>query len=574
MQASRRYLIVTPCRDEAQFARRTLDSVCGQTVPPALWVIVDDGSSDDTPIILAEYERRVPFLRVVRRTDRGRRSVGPGVIDAFYAGYQTVHPQQFDYVCKLDLDLELPPDYFERLMRRMEADPRLGHCSGKAWYHEPVGGELAMEVTGDEMSVGAAKFFRRECFEQIGGFVREVMWDGIDGHRARMLGWKVRSWDEPALRFLHLRPMGSSQGSLFSGRMRHGFGQYFMGTGFVYITISSLYRMAKAPLLIGGLATWWGYVRSWLRHLPRYPDPEFRTHLRRYQWMALRMGKMAAAERLEDENSARWNPHAILPPTRAVQTIDLEGVPFAAVTEQQAVEYVVDGLNGGRGGWVIPINTDVLRRWTRDPEVRALCGEADLFLADGMPLLWAAKLRGRQLPARVAGSTLLVTLSGAAAASGHSIFLLGGDEGTAEAAAESLQSKFPGLRVAGTYCPPIGFERDNRQMDHMRQSIAASRPDIVFVGLGFPKQERLIAILRPLASKAWWMGVGISFSFVSGRVRRAPVWMQRCGLEWAHRMVQDPRRLFRRYVIDDMPYAAGLLCRSLVDRGKETKCRV
>jgi len=209
MSEGRRYCLITPCRDEAQFARRTLDSVVSQSVPPALWVIVDDGSTDQTPQILAEYAAKHDFIRVIRREDRGRRSVGPGVVDAFYAGYETINPDDFDYVCKLDLDLEIPTRYFEILIQRMEANPRIGTCSGKPYYPD-ARGRLISEACGDEMSVGMIKFYRTKCFTQIGGFVRQVMWDGIDCHRCRMLGWIACSWDEPELRFTHLRPMGSS----------------------------------------------------------------------------------------------------------------------------------------------------------------------------------------------------------------------------------------------------------------------------------------------------------------------------------------------------------------------------
>src|SRR5690349_9918627 len=121
MQVARRYVLLSPCRDEAALMRRTLDSVAAQTAPPALWVVIDDGSTDDTPRILEEYAARLPYLRVVRRADRGRRAVGPGVIEAFYAGLESIDLGDFDYLCKLDLDLDLPPRYFERLMERMEA---------------------------------------------------------------------------------------------------------------------------------------------------------------------------------------------------------------------------------------------------------------------------------------------------------------------------------------------------------------------------------------------------------------------------------------------------------------------
>ena len=305
--AGRRYVLITPCRDEAAFARRTLESVVAQSVRPAQWVIVDDGSTDATPAILAEYAARFAFIRIVRRGDRGRRSVGPGVVEAFYAGLDTVDLTRFDYLCKVDLDLDLPPRYFELLMQRMEAEPRLGTCSGKPYYRRSDG-HLVSEACGDETSVGMSKFYRVACFRQVGGFVREVMWDGIDCHRCRMLGWIARSWDDPELRFLHLRPMGSSQNGIVTGRLRSGRGQYYMGTGFAYMTATALYRMLRPPLVVGGLAMWWGYVSSLIRRTPRYEHPEFRRFLRSYQWDCLLRGKAAATRRLDGRQAALWRP--------------------------------------------------------------------------------------------------------------------------------------------------------------------------------------------------------------------------------------------------------------------------
>jgi glycosyltransferase involved in cell wall biosynthesis len=298
-------VLITPCRDEAAFARRTLDSVVAQSVRPALWVIVDDGSSDATPAILAEYAARFDYIRIVRREDRGRRSVGPGVIDAFYAGYDTIDPTEFDYLCKLDLDLDLPAHYFELLMQRMEAEPRLGTCSGKLYYRRGDG-RLVSEYISDEISIGPTKFYRFECFLQLGGFIREVMWDGIDSHRCRMLGWISRSWDDPELRVLHLRPMGSSENGIVTGRLRHGRGQYYMGTGLAYMTASSLYRMLRPPLVVGGLAMWLGYMSSFVGRAPRYEHPGFRHFLRSYQWDCLLRGKAVATRRLDERQAARW----------------------------------------------------------------------------------------------------------------------------------------------------------------------------------------------------------------------------------------------------------------------------
>src|SRR4051812_2591867 len=129
----RRYCLITPCRDEAKFARRTLDSIAKQTIAPALWIIVDDGSRDETPRILEEYAATFPYIKIIRRADRGDRKLGGGVIEAFDEGYKTIDPTEFDYVCKLDLDLDIPPGYFEELMKRMEANPRIGTCSGKPY---------------------------------------------------------------------------------------------------------------------------------------------------------------------------------------------------------------------------------------------------------------------------------------------------------------------------------------------------------------------------------------------------------------------------------------------------------
>lgn len=317
---NRRYCLVTPCRDEEKYARRTLDSVARQSEPPALWVIVDDGSKDGTPRILEEYASRFPWIRVLRRADRGDRKLGGGVIDAFYTGYGAIDPDEFEYVCKLDLDLDLPPGYFAGLMDRMEHDPRIGTCSGKPYFVRPGHPDtdvrfplvdldnFVSEKTGDENSVGMTKFYRTSCFRQIGGFVREVMWDGIDGHRCRQLGWIAVSWDDPELRFVHLRPMGTSHKNWWTGRARHGFGQYFMGTTPPYMVASAVYRMTRPPLVVGGLAMLYGYAKSMIRRKPRYGDAAFRRFLRSYQWSCLVKGKAAATAELNARQAARWNP--------------------------------------------------------------------------------------------------------------------------------------------------------------------------------------------------------------------------------------------------------------------------
>lgn len=302
----RRYCLISPCRDEAAYARLTIESVAKQTLPPALWVIVDDGSSDGTPEIVEECAARLPYIRLIRRTDRGHRRVGAGVVEAFNVGYASITPTDFQYICKLDLDLVLPPGYFEGLVRRMEAEPRLGSTSGKPWFVHPRTKALVPEVCGDEMSVGMTKFYRQSCFHQIGGFVEQVMWDGIDCHRARMLGWIAESVDEESLRFIHLRPQGASQKGIWTGRVRAGFGQYYMGTAPLYYIASAVYRAFEHPVLIGSVAMLWGYARSAVKRLPRYEDREFRRFLRKYQYACLFYGKAAATARLNARQESEW----------------------------------------------------------------------------------------------------------------------------------------------------------------------------------------------------------------------------------------------------------------------------
>jgi biofilm PGA synthesis N-glycosyltransferase PgaC len=307
------YVLISPCRNEAAYMRRTLDSVVAQSVQPALWVIVDDGSTDATPQILAEYTALHDWIRVVPKPDRGHRAVGPGVIEAFYAGLETVDLSDFDYLCKLDLDLDLPPRYFEELMIRMAADPRIGTASGKPYVC--VGDKLVSERRGDEMSVGMTKFYSTDCFEHIGGFVHEVMWDALDCHKARQLGWKAVSWDAPDLRFEHLRPMGSSQTSIYTGRRRHGFGQYYMGSDPLFYTATCVFRMVEPPYVLGGLAMMQGYIGAWLRGARQHEDTELRSFIRTYQRRALRKGKAHAVAEIEAERAGLLNDHSTMTQT-------------------------------------------------------------------------------------------------------------------------------------------------------------------------------------------------------------------------------------------------------------------
>ncbi len=303
----RRYCLITPCRNEGSYVRSTLETTTRQTVPPSLWIIVDDGSTDETPEILAEYEAKFDYIRVVRRRDRGKRSVGPGVVEAFYDGLSHVDLEAFDYVCKYDADLEVPLRYFERLMEIMEADPHQGNISGKL-HLRLQDGRLEQERTGDENAVGPSKFYRTACFEDIGGFVREISWDGIDGHVCRMKGWIAESRDEqPELQIVHLRQMGSSQHSLWVGRVRWGRGKYFMGSAWYYVLAVSVYRLFERPWFVTGIGIAWGYFKAMREGHPRYENPAYRKFFRRYELESLILGKRRTMERYHARNRTRFN---------------------------------------------------------------------------------------------------------------------------------------------------------------------------------------------------------------------------------------------------------------------------
>jgi N-acetylglucosaminyldiphosphoundecaprenol N-acetyl-beta-D-mannosaminyltransferase len=254
------------------------------------------------------------------------------------------------------------------------------------------------------------------------------------------------------------------------------------------------------------------------------------------------------------------------PPTPTLPSVSIMGVTIHALNEPQTISHILGELDAGRGGFVVTPNLDHIRRCQNDVSFAALVAEANLVVPDGMPVVWASKIAGTPVPQRVAGSDLIISLSKAAAGAGRSIFLLGGVPGTADSAARILKQRFPELIIAGTYCPPMGFEDDHKEMARMLEALRAAQPDIIFVALGSPKQEFLVDRIGRTMPRSWWLGVGISFSFLSGKVKRAPRWLQKLGLEWTHRLMQEPRRLFKRYILVGVPFAARMFSSALQDR--------
>ncbi|WP_206060915.1 WecB/TagA/CpsF family glycosyltransferase, partial [Nonomuraea basaltis] len=240
-----------------------------------------------------------------------------------------------------------------------------------------------------------------------------------------------------------------------------------------------------------------------------------------------------------------------------------------ALTEDQVIQRVAAELEAGRGGRIVTPNIDICQVAAKDPSLKDLVCSAELVVADGMPLVWAARLLGTPLPQRVTGADLIWALSKLAARRGWPVYLLGGPPGVPQKAAAELTTCYPTLRVCGAHAPPYRFDTTPEGRRLVRRRVIAARPRLVFVGLGFPRQDLLIAELREELPEAWFLGCGAAISFAAGTVPRAPEWLRRAGLEWAFRLVSEPGRLAHRYLADDLPFAARLLGRCLVTRLKE-----
>jgi N-acetylglucosaminyldiphosphoundecaprenol N-acetyl-beta-D-mannosaminyltransferase len=240
----------------------------------------------------------------------------------------------------------------------------------------------------------------------------------------------------------------------------------------------------------------------------------------------------------------------------------LGGLEFMAMTEAQVIGRILRQVSLGEGGWLVNPNVDVLRVVSERPELRALLADADLVIADGMPLIWASRLQRTPLPERVPGSTLITSLTRDAGKAGVRVLLLGGRPGAGERAGRILRFGESQLEIS-SYCPPVGFEHDEAELAKLWDSFERFGPAICFCAFGFPKQELLIYDLHRRFPECWFIASGASIDFLAGDQRRAPQWMQRFGLEWAFRLVNEPRRLAGRYLWHDPPFALRLLITSL-----------
>lgn len=211
---------------------------------------------------------------------------------------------------------------------------------------------------------------------------------------------------------------------------------------------------------------------------------------------------------------------------------------------------IIQAAREGSRVLVVTPNVDHILRLYDDAELVMIYRSADFVFADGMPLVWLSKLLpGESLPGRVTGADLLPEVCRMAVNSGLKVIFMGGNPGVAERAAEVLQIRFPGLKVAGTYFPPFGFEHSELETEKMITFCNAHEPDLLFFGVGSPKQERWAAAQLPKLKVGVLLCVGAAFDFASGDIRRAPLMMQNLGIEWLWRLLSEPQRLWRRYLL-------------------------
>jgi poly-beta-1,6-N-acetyl-D-glucosamine synthase len=272
------YVIISPVRDEEQYLEGTIASVLGQTILPRQWIIVDDGSRDRTGAIIDDYARRYSWICAVHRSDRGVRVPGSGVMEAFYDGIGRLEFPDWEYICKLDGDVGLEPDYFQRCFERFAQDPKLGLCGGR--MYTPKYGKLVVEGHPEFHVRGPIKLYRRACWDAIGGLIKAVGWDTVDEVQANRLGWRTRTFSD--IRAIHHRPTGAVQGVWRDG-VKMGRANYVSGYHPLFMLAKCSVRLFREPYIIGALAHGYGFASSFFKSVYRIEDPALIRYVRKQQ---------------------------------------------------------------------------------------------------------------------------------------------------------------------------------------------------------------------------------------------------------------------------------------------------
>jgi biofilm PGA synthesis N-glycosyltransferase PgaC len=278
MNPKANYVVVTPVRDEEAHLPSTIESMIRQTVPPREWIIVNDGSEDNTGRIIDEYSSQYSWIRGIHRKDRGFRKAGGGVVDAFNDGYRCLRSTDWKFIVKLDGDLSFRPDYFDKCFEEFERDARLGVGGGVICYI--VGEKKHFEGAPAFHVRGATKIYRRECWDGIGGFWPAPGWDTMDEVKANRLGWVTRSF--PNLHLVHHKHTGSADG-LWRTLVKYGRANYICGYHPLFMLSKCVARLVRKPYIIGSVGLLYGFLSGYWKRIPQFDDRATIEYLRRQQ---------------------------------------------------------------------------------------------------------------------------------------------------------------------------------------------------------------------------------------------------------------------------------------------------
>ncbi|OJV39432.1 MAG: glycosyl transferase family 2 [Acidobacteriales bacterium 59-55] len=274
----RKYVIITPARDEEQYIERTIHAVAGQSIRPAQWILVNDGSCDATGEIIDRYAASHAWITAVHRSNRGHREAGGGVVRTFYDGYAKLKSMDWDFLVKLDADLSFSPDYFERCFAEFDSNLSLG-IGGGGVYHE-VAGQLKLEHTPKFHVRGATKIYRRECWDELGGLLPAPGWDTVDELKANMLGWTTRSFLK--LCVSHYRFTGSADGA-WRNSIKDGRANYVAGYHPLFMLLKCVRRLARKPYVSGSTGLMYGFLSGYWKQTPQVEDRQLIHYTRDQQ---------------------------------------------------------------------------------------------------------------------------------------------------------------------------------------------------------------------------------------------------------------------------------------------------
>lgn len=291
-----KFVIITPVRNEDQYISTTMKSMITQTLLPLEWIIVNDGSTDNTENIINDLMKGKSFIKYIGLKDRGWRKPGKGVIESFYEGFTKIETKNYDILAKFDGDLEFPPYTLEKISTAFSKDPKLGITGGTRYERKRKDQFLHKVLVPKGFVGGPFKFYRRECFEDINGLIRRAGWDGVDIIKANMMGW--RTGELESLKIIHLKPTGTAEGEgLMKANEKDGDINYYMGGYVWYFLLRVLGRSLEGRSAKIGYYMIRGYLKSWYINEKR-ESMEFRRHLKRIQiknivfWSRLAIGSI------------------------------------------------------------------------------------------------------------------------------------------------------------------------------------------------------------------------------------------------------------------------------------------